>query len=592
MYCAKCGSKLLDGAIFCSKCGAPVNETQVQTNAVEQTKREEESPVKQKLKSRRPKKTAMPILFALIGLVVLVGCGFLIRSFFKGTPDLMENAWYGNSSENIACGAAYVEKDGIIYFDSPISDAIYAVDQFGTTAYQVIPDSINESDNRYLNISRDGFLYYVTGFSSDQIVKLDLGDPSKEIETIYEAKSGKILDLTIVDDNIYFRVGDTFESQIYMADKDCKSVSKIAKGGPMTVRNGWIYYAGGKNTSNVYRIRSNGAEKEKIYERDGLISSIFTIDNCLYFVGYNSDSAGCVDIESKSYQGILPDNSDVILDMNYFNGDPILFHSEYTESQNRGVLYQENEDTKDIVKVPTDVGHIWGCSVIGKNIYYPATGQQGFSDEFEGWRDICAYRVNIDTREGEYILLDSEGDSSLLRSYGNNPSPTENYGSEVQTEISNNDDGNDDEVLSIEADIQLPDQEDYWELNYFNLTRYLKDCGAYSVDKSTENLGIDYSIVTADFGEWYLEISTCAYEQVPNIYIGTTRPNTYGFYRDFDYDDDRTKINIIVDMDEGTMVHQVSIEALPDIIKGILKFQREEHSEGERPQVDNCIYPE
>ena len=436
MYCAKCGSKLLDGAAFCSKCGTPVNETHLQKNAVEQTKRKEESPIKQQSKSRRSSKLAMSILLTLIALVVLVGCIFLIKPFFKGSPDLMDDAWYGNSSENIACAAAFVENDGIIYFDSPISDAIYAVDQYGTTAYRVIPDNVNESDNRYLNISKDGFLYYVTGFGSDRIVKLDLNDPSKGTEIIYEANSGEIMDLTIVDDNIYFRVGDLFKSQIYMADKDCKSVSKIAKGGPMTVRNGWIYYAGGNNTSSIYRIRSNGTEKEKIYEREGLISSIFTVDNCVYFAGYASGSSGCVDVESKSYQGISSNNSDIILNMNYINGDTILFHSEYTESLNRGVLYRENDVTKNIVNVETVVGNIGGYSVIGKNIYYPATRQQGFSDEFEGWGNICAYRVDIDTKEGEYILLDSDGNfSDLLYSKNDSGSAPESNGADNPVEL-------------------------------------------------------------------------------------------------------------------------------------------------------------
>ncbi|WP_022755436.1 hypothetical protein [Butyrivibrio fibrisolvens] len=146
-------------------------------------------------------------------------------------------------------------------------------------------------------------------------------------------------------------------------------------------------------------------------------------------------------------------------------------------------------------------------------------------------------------------------------------------------------------TVTVDANsIELPSQDDYWNLNYFNITKYLKDCGAYSVDSSTENLGSEYSIITADFGDWYIEISTCAYEQYPNIYVGTNRPNTSGFYRDFDYTDERTNIYITVDLDEGTMVHQVSIEALPDIIRGILAFQRETHGEGERPQVENCIY--
>lgn len=138
------------------------------------------------------------------------------------------------------------------------------------------------------------------------------------------------------------------------------------------------------------------------------------------------------------------------------------------------------------------------------------------------------------------------------------------------------------------GEIDLPSQEDYWHLNYFDLKQYLFDCGAKDVTTSTENLGPDPSIYIADFGDFYLEISTGYYEHVPNIYVGTTLPDTDGFYRDFDYNDDFTKIIIIVDMDDGTMVHQASIEALPDIIKGIRGFKQT--APGERPIVENCIY--
>lgn len=145
------------------------------------------------------------------------------------------------------------------------------------------------------------------------------------------------------------------------------------------------------------------------------------------------------------------------------------------------------------------------------------------------------------------------------------------------------------EIEEEVEEIELPSQDDYWNLNYFDLNRYLIDCGAKEITTSTENLGPEEpSIIIADFGDFYLEISTSNYDHVANIYIGTTLPNTDGFCRCFDYDDDYTKIIIVVDLDDGTMVHQASIEALPDIIKGIKSFKQT--TPGERPEIENCMY--
>ena len=143
----------------------------------------------------------------------------------------------------------------------------------------------------------------------------------------------------------------------------------------------------------------------------------------------------------------------------------------------------------------------------------------------------------------------------------------------------------------IQEEVELPSQDSYWNLNYFDLTQYLLDCGAKEVTTSNEDIGPIPSIIRADFGDFFLEISTNNYEQVANIFIGTTLPDTYGFYRDFDYDNDSlTTTYIIVDLNDGTMVHQASIEALPDIIKGIKSFTQT--TPGERPVIENCIYPE
>lgn len=143
----------------------------------------------------------------------------------------------------------------------------------------------------------------------------------------------------------------------------------------------------------------------------------------------------------------------------------------------------------------------------------------------------------------------------------------------------------------VQEEVELPSQDSYWNLNYFDLTQYLLDCGAKEVTTSNEDIGPIPSIIRADFGDFFLEISTNNYEQVANIFIGTNLPDTYGFYRDFDYDNDNlTTTYIIVDLNDGTMVHQASIEALPDIIKGIKSFTQT--TPGERPVIENCIYPE
>lgn len=430
MYCAKCGSKLLEGAAFCSKCGTPVNITRDHFDIKEKINGRYGEPTGRRHKPNRQTKLVVSVLIGAIAIAVIVGLFFLKNVLFKGTPDLMEDAWYGNSSENIACGAAFAEKDGIIYFDSPKSSAIYATSQYGTTAYPIIPDNVNEFNNRYLNISKDNYLYYVTGGNCDRIVRLDLSTPLKRTQTIYEIKgspSTMIRDLTLVDERIYFRVGGKFDSKIYGADKECQSVSFIAQGGAMTVRDGWIYYAGGKNSDSIYRIRSNGSEKEKLYEREGLISSIFVKENTLYYTGIASNSSGCISLDDKSNKELFySDNNDIIVAMNYCNGSPILFRVEVTDGTKRDVpyaedvkhniLFKEDDDTTKYVQTYSSAFRdAEGYSVFGSGIYYPASGGQiGFSNEFDGWRDICAYRVNIDSGEGEYILLDPEGDLSSV----------------------------------------------------------------------------------------------------------------------------------------------------------------------------------
>lgn len=138
----------------------------------------------------------------------------------------------------------------------------------------------------------------------------------------------------------------------------------------------------------------------------------------------------------------------------------------------------------------------------------------------------------------------------------------------------------------IEVDILIPSAEKYWNLNRFYLYDFLNDCGAESITEETDNLGPEISYIEAKFGSWYIDIYTDNYEQYANIYVWNEDPSISGFYKDIDYEDFKSTIIISVD-DKGTMVHQITIDSLEELIKAI----RISNSKGEeRPIIDGYIY--
>lgn len=138
----------------------------------------------------------------------------------------------------------------------------------------------------------------------------------------------------------------------------------------------------------------------------------------------------------------------------------------------------------------------------------------------------------------------------------------------------------------VEVDILMPSAEKYWNLNRFYLYDFLNDCGAESITEETDNLGPEISYIEAKFGSWYIDIYTDNYEQYANVYVWNEDPNISGFYKDIDYEDFKSTIIISVD-DKGTMVHQITIDSLEELIKAI----RISNSKGEeKPIIDGYIY--
>lgn len=141
-----------------------------------------------------------------------------------------------------------------------------------------------------------------------------------------------------------------------------------------------------------------------------------------------------------------------------------------------------------------------------------------------------------------------------------------------------------------EIEVSIPNQEQYWNLNYFDLYQYLTDCGFENITESTENLGPENSVIYAEYNDWIFSIYTSAYGQYANLFI-TRKDVTGGFYRAFDYSDDRTKIIIAINK-QADMVHQVTIEVLEDAIKGIIEFNNSKTHEKPYPIIENFIYPD
>lgn len=134
------------------------------------------------------------------------------------------------------------------------------------------------------------------GFAADAgswtyYVKLDDGD----LDGIYKVKGTKTEEVTdaegmyinVVGSKIYYAEADedSYEVNIVKMNsngKDKETIVKDISECPVTVVDGWIYYA---KDDNFYRIKTNGKDREKISSKD--ISSYQVEGNWIYYSYYD-----------------------------------------------------------------------------------------------------------------------------------------------------------------------------------------------------------------------------------------------------------------------------------------------------------------
>ena len=133
---------------------------------------------------------------------------------------------------------------------------------------------------------------------------------------------------------------------------------------------------------------------------------------------------------------------------------------------------------------------------------------------------------------------------------------------------------------------ELPNQEDFWNLNSFDLVGYLEACGADKVEPEYEyTLSDQIDSYIASFGDFDLRITTTNNDNfVPNVTLYNNKFQDGTFYI---FEGKEHTENIIL-IDDENFTYQASIEALDSIIKDLKVLRDEDLSEF--PKIDGFFY--
>ena len=107
-----------------------------------------------------------------------------------------------------------------------------------------------------------------------------------------------------------------------------------------------------------------------------------------------------------------------------------------------------------------------------------------------------------------------------------------------------------------ESESLLPDIDDYFEHDTFALEKYLYDCGAESVEITSERC-------TAKFYDWILKIHSKSWSEIPEFSI-QNELNGKDFF--FDPAGDPNLGNFYRVDEEGTLICEASLRKLPDLL--------------------------
>lgn len=248
---------------------------------------------------------------------------------------------------------------------------IFVASFFRTTQYG---NSNGNNNNLGFAVQKDNRIYYIEIDDNEVVGISRVKDNGKKIEKVIE---GNVYGLNIMDNYIYCTEynDDEAEHNLIRVKTNGKNkeilVRNIDRKSAMVVDN-WVYYF--KN-NNLYRVKINGTDKEKVSDKDILyyhiegkwIYYIYEVDNTQYIakmkLNGNNNTRIAKAEENQEYEALYVKGGKVYYILSQANE-----HYDYMY-----YLYRMNKNgtkAKQICKLDTNIQHI---NMQKDKIYYTVT---------------------------------------------------------------------------------------------------------------------------------------------------------------------------------------------------------------------------
>ncbi|MCT4563866.1 MAG: DUF5050 domain-containing protein [Maledivibacter sp.] len=274
-----------------------------------------------------------------------------------------------------------VKYDNYVIYSNFVKDIPLTRENLADGTKKILVNIVNE-DFSNLNVV-DGWLYYLIGdyFGEQKLYRIDIDGDNKKL-----LMKGKIRDLQVVDNNIYYK---TEENEIFRMDINGKNPKKLLNSEHwfnMIVTDGWIYILEHHEKSSLrklYRINIDGTEMQTIKEAEDI--SKFSIDGkFIYFTNSDEHSIYKMKKDGRDVTEIL---NDITAGVFWFN---VYDNWIYYRHKNGGRIYKVRTNGTDSMLLVDEVTN-YCFDIIDDWIYY---------DLYDG---CTLYRVKNDNSINQQI---------------------------------------------------------------------------------------------------------------------------------------------------------------------------------------------
>jgi hypothetical protein len=304
--------------------------------------------------------------------------------------------YMGNTAGNIVNGGRFVQApDGGVYFvcgDFDYNYGLYYVPDSGFTGFV---EKVTDDIEPYLNIV-DNELYFSY---QREYGKVSLSSPENEPDLLGIDSMECIY---IVNGWIYYEESGRLK-KCRTDGRDKTTITRIDE--ICSIGNGWIVYW--SDDANIYKIRSNGAEKTKLL--DGIAVNYgppcIISGDWLYYISNlgDNDSIKKIQLNTGEDVTVFDIGMESVQWMNV-QDDWIYYHQDNgiyrvgTDGEGQTLIYELSED--EFSPQPQ------GIAVIGDWIYWLSGGTIVSFDPATSGKTCLAVRVATDGSAAESIILD------------------------------------------------------------------------------------------------------------------------------------------------------------------------------------------